>query len=644
MRMSGLDWSIVTVCLALLVWAAWLTKKYTRSVADFLSGNRCAGRYLLGIAEGISGAGAITYIAYFEMYYKAGFALTWWVILGWPVAMVVSLSGWVIYRYRQTRAMTMAQLFEMRYSRNFRLFCGILGFVSGVINFAIAPAVGARFFVYFCGLPETVWGVPTFALVMIVLLGISLFFAFVGGQIAVMLTDFLQGLFSNIFFSVICIVFLWQFPWSHISEALATAPPGHSMLNPFDTSQVRDFNMWFYLIMFFGMVYGCQAFQGAQGYNCAAKNAHEAKMSKILGNWRGVAQALLIILLPVIAYTFLHHESYSSAAEPIKADIQNVPLEFGVVREQMTVPVVLSHILPKGLMGAFCALMLFGFISVSDTYLHSWGSIFIQDVVLPFRKTPFTHDQHIKLLKFSMVGVAVFIFLFSLFFKQTQNIMMWFAITGAMYIGGAGSVIIGGLYWKRGSNMAAWCAMITGSVLSVTGIVVHLISPGFFISGMWMSFIAMVSSLTVYFIVSICGNTYFNMDKLLHRGKYAVQEDRVRLSDKPSKLAAIGITKEFTRGDKCIYFSVILWMGSWFVAFVVITLYHFFIQPLSVAFWSKFWKIKTWIYLFVGMMTTVWFSIGGFRNLVEMVRILKTDIRDFTDDGFVRERIENEKK
>ena len=83
---------------------------------------------------------------------------------------------------------------------------------------------------------------------------------------------------------------------------------------------------------------------------------------------------------------------------------------------------VLSNILPMGLMGAFAAVMFAAFISTHDTYLHSWGSIFIQDVVMPFRDKPFEKETHLKLLRYSIFGVAIFIFLFSLLFQQNQKI------------------------------------------------------------------------------------------------------------------------------------------------------------------------------------------------------------------------------
>ena len=120
--------------------------------------------------------------------------------------------------------------------------------------------------------------------------------------------------------------------------------------------------------------------------------------------------------------------------------------------------------------------MLAAFISTHDTYLHSWGSILVQDVIMPFRKKPFDKDTHLKVLRYSIYGVAVFIFFFSLLFQQNQKIALFFAITGAIFAGGSGAVIIGGLYWKRGTTVAAWAAMITGAVIAVGGIILKQIS------------------------------------------------------------------------------------------------------------------------------------------------------------------------
>ena len=145
----------------------------------------------------------------------------------------------------------------------------------------------------------------------------------------------------------------------------------------------------------------------------------------------------------------------------------------------MQVPVILRFILPTGLMGAMCAVVLAAFISTHDTYLHSWGVIFIQDVIMPFRKKPFSPEQHVSVLRWSICGVAVFIFFFSMWFPIKEYLRLWVAITGAIFMGGSGSAIIGGLYWKRGSTAGAFSGLTTGAVLAITGIIIRQINPDF---------------------------------------------------------------------------------------------------------------------------------------------------------------------
>ena len=51
MNMSLLDWAIVVIVMIFITYVALKTQKYVKGVADFCSANRCAGRYILGIAR-----------------------------------------------------------------------------------------------------------------------------------------------------------------------------------------------------------------------------------------------------------------------------------------------------------------------------------------------------------------------------------------------------------------------------------------------------------------------------------------------------------------------------------------------------------------------------------------------------------------
>ena len=155
MNLNYLDWTIIGVAIVALRLFSLSTRQYMHGVADFLSANRSAGRYLLTIATQMGSVGVVTFVGAFEMIYSAGLPPRWWELMGIPGGGIILLTGWVYYRFRETRAMTMAQFFEMRYSRRFRIFAGILCWTSGILNFGIFPAVAARFIIYFCGLPET---------------------------------------------------------------------------------------------------------------------------------------------------------------------------------------------------------------------------------------------------------------------------------------------------------------------------------------------------------------------------------------------------------------------------------------------------------------------------------------------------------
>ena len=667
MNMAPIDWTILLVVLGVLVGGVLLSRGYMRSVADFLSAGRTAGRYLVCMAAGIAGLGAITIVGLLEMNYIAGFSMTWWGFTMGVVILIITVSGWVIYRFRQTRALTLAQFFETRYSKRFRIFAGIIAFLSGLINFGIFPAVGARFFIHFCGLPEALMffglAVPTFPLVMIILLGLALFFVFSGGQVAVIITDFAQGVFVNVVFVVIVLYLYLQVDWSQIVEALLAAPQEASLINPFKTSHIADFNLGYFLIGIVGVLYGAMSWQGTQAYNSSAKSAHEAKMGSVLGNWRGFPQGLLLLFVPIIIYTVMHHADFAALAAGVNATLSGVGNE--ALQSQMRGPLVLARLLPVGLMGAFAAVMLAAFISTHDTYLHSWGSIFIQDVVMPFRKKKLSQKQHLRLLRWSIFGVAVFIFFFSLLFQQSEYIFLFFAITGAIFAGGSGAVIIGGLYWKRGTAPAAWSALITGSSIAVGGILIHRLPEGMFatapenlaglaefgwnalrwlyhINGQQYWAIAMGASSVLYVLVSLLGRRrVFDLDKLLHRGKYDVAHETTVVNEAPSRgLRMLGMGREFTRADRILYIATYAQTAFWIIIFIVGTIYNLNHDVPDEA-WARFWRFYFFVQIIVSIVVIFWFSIGGFRDISAMLGRLRVMKRDESDDG-VAELVETE--
>ena len=339
-------------------------------------------------------------------------------------------------------------------------------------------------------------------------------------------------------------------------------------------------------------VYSYRAWQGSSAYNSSAKNAHEAKMAFILGEFRGQVLFLLSMLVPVFVFAMFHLPQFADQAASAQATISGIGDE--TIENQMRVPIALRELLPIGVMGLFAAVIVAAAVSTDDTYLHSWGSIFIQDVVMPFRKKPLGRRAHMLLLRTAIFGVAVFGFTFSLVFPLNEFILMYFQITAAIFIGGAGAVILGGLYWNRGTVEGAWAGMIAGSMLSVGGIALRNIVwpyylpdlkamwPGvhaiqalpetFPFNGMQMAFGVAMFCVLLYVVVSLLsGREPIDMDRLLHRGKWAIENEGHHPGQKAASVGPVpnldtkglplreklwrrlGVNRDFTRGDKAIY-------------------------------------------------------------------------------------------
>ncbi len=648
--MHWIDWTLVAGCLLLIAAIGLYTQRYMRSVADFLSGGRVAGRYLLSIASGEMEAGAVCFVAWFEVMRKSGFTLGWWQTINVPVMLVIGISGFVLYRYRETRVMTLAQLFEVRYSKAFRIFTGMLGFLAGLVNFGIIPAIGARFLVYFLGIPATLhvfgFDVPTYIPLMAILLSITTFLTLSGGLITLMVTNCVEGMITQLLYLVLIFGLIAMFKWddilfalTHVTTAhgIAERAAGQSLVNPFDSLNLKDFNLWYVLMGLCLSVYGTLAWQNQSAYKAAAIDAHESRMGGILGRWRGLGKGPVLVLLGACAMTYLVHPHYAAQAEQVRAEIAKIPQP--QIQQQMELPIAVAAMLPAGMKGALCVILLLGIFGGDGSHLHSWSSLFIQDVLVPLRKKPLAPKDHIRWLRASVVGVALFAFLFGCLFRQTEYIVMWWTVTMALNLGGAGSVIIGGLYWKKGTTAGAWTAMLTGSGLTTGGIIARQIwGNDFPLNGVQISFSAALISITLYVIVSLltCRED-FNMDRMLHRGDYAKAGTPPLAVKKESFTWSrlIGFDAQYSKRDRWIAGTLFGWSLLCLAVFVAVTLWNW-VAPWSIPAWSRYWYITS-ILIPIGfaLVGTVWFTWGGMRDMFRLFRLLRAQKGNALDNGMV---------
>jgi SSS family solute:Na+ symporter len=245
--------------------------------------------------------------------------------------------------------------------------------------------------------------------------------------------------------------------------------------------------------------------------------------------------------------------------------------------------------------------------------------------------------------------VAIFSFLFSLLYPQSLKILMFMAITGTIWLGGSVAVIVGGLYWKKGRTAGAYTALAVGAIAGVFGLVYPQIYQSQFhknfpINGQWLSFLAMITATLAYIIVSLCTckGSVFDIEKLLHRGEHAQAGEELVENKTSVWQRLIGITEEFSKGDKIVAITLVIWNLGWFASFLAVTIMNL-IRPFGNVWWAALWHTYVWLYLLISVPTTVWFTVGGIKDIKALFYLLEHTVRDHSDDGSVRHRTESEK-
>jgi SSS family solute:Na+ symporter len=646
MNMTWVDWAVVGAVMALFTTMAVLANRLTRSVSDYLVAGRCAGRYMLTMASGMEWIGAINIVAMFQVYYTGGFPCMWWVMLSTPFIVYMCVSGWGVYRFRETRSMTIAQFLETRYSRGVRLTAGILSWTAGMINFGFFPLVSARLFMSIIGLPEhfSLLGVQcsTFMALAGLMIAIPLCFILMGGHTSVMVSNFMQGLFTNIAAVIIVVVLLFTvFDWNAIVQCLTEGGKANaSLLDPIHSSGTKDFNAWFFIINIIGGWYCAMSNVPSQAFLGSGKTAHEQRMGYLLGqiSWQGLLVFFMVIVL--CAFKLLHHPADAGLAEKVMGAVNAMPES---EQSRVLVPSALPYLLPVGLVGLFCAIMMAALISSHNGFMHAWGGVLLQDIILPFRKEKLSTRAHLWALRGAIAAVGLIAFALSCTFHPRQSILMLFAAVNNIWLGPAGAVMLGGLYWKRGTARAAMTTLLVGALVGLGFFACQQLWPHYHnkaefpINGQWIFLITILFSVALYTVTSLLDpKPDFNMEKMLHRGAYAVKGEELP-ELRPTKWwqTIFGITPMFNRRDRLTAYIIVGWFLAWLGVFGVGMIYGWIADPGQAA-WAGFWRV--YIYLSVGLLfgTTLWLGIGGLRDLRSLMRSLRSTDRDFSDDGTVQ--------
>ena len=458
MIITGKDWIITACLLAGLLLVSFAARRFTKGVADFTIAGRKLRMWLGLSAASADGIALVSIVNASEQAFTKGFSFAWLMFFSMLITVpVIGLLGFGLKRYRATNVQSLPQYYEMRYSKGVRILAGIAIATGGVLNMAVFPKIAADFLSHFLAFPAS-WhiggiDIPTSYLIMGLLLTTALYFVLTGGFVTVVATNYIQSLIMSVAIIAITFICLVKFGGTGVFDTIEKI---HDQLGR--TRGEAAFNMFaeggygFLWFLFFPIqrVLIVLSFPPSLVMTQGAETPEVARKMYLISEIFGSGRYFCILI-------------WGAAALAVMGTMIPDGLSAADYHKVVT-PMFLHKIIPPGLLGVVLAGFIFAEISTLSTYILSWSTIIVNDVVCSIKKTYFTGKQHLLVLRITIFLVAVFLFCWGLYFKQQESILDYLYLTGAIFTGG-GIICFFGLYWKRTSTAAAYAALAVSMII-----------------------------------------------------------------------------------------------------------------------------------------------------------------------------------
>ena len=445
-----LDWVIIIVYPLISLFIGFRVRKSINTMRDFI----CAGHNLgtaLGIAT-LTGTelGLITVMYSAQKAFKGGFATFHIALVAGLVTFLVGVTGFIVFRLREMKVLTVPEFYERRFGRRTRVLGGIMMALGGILNMGLFLKIGSMFIVGITGMSASGWALPT---VMTSLIVLVLVYTCLGGMVSVVITDYLQ--FVVLSFGMLLATWLAinHLGWERIFDVVREKQ-GAAGFDPTISGGEFGFE-YIAFVAFIGLV-SCAIWPTAIARALAADSPQTVKRQFTWGSISFLIRFMIPYFWGICAFVLIAGESgpLQELFFPTTAGVE--PLS-----DLYALPVFLGRILPAGVIGLITAGMLSAFMSTHDSYLLCWSTVLTQDVIAPLTGEKMDAKQRIRLSRILIVVIGVYVWWWGLFYEGSLDIFDYIGITGAIYFSGAFSLLLFGLYWKRASS--------TGAVLSLIG-------------------------------------------------------------------------------------------------------------------------------------------------------------------------------
>ena len=451
MKLTLADYLIILLYFAFVIAVGFIIKKKIRSSNDFLSSNRSIPLWITSLAFISANLGAQEVLGMVASGAKYGIMTVHFYWVGAIFAMVF-VGLFMMPFYYGSRARSVPEYLKMRFDEKTRGF--------NAISFAVMTVFSSGISLYaLAKLLEVIlkWD---FDISIWLAAGIVMVYTFLGGLTSAVYNEVLQFFLIVLGLSPLVIVALHDAGgWENIKAQLqpqfthAWKYMGHVDSNPMG-------------LHFMSLIFGL-GFAMSFGYWCTdflvvqramiAKNMRDAQLTPIVAALPKMLMPLIVVLPGVIAIALM--------TPALQSKGYSIPVnEMGGTDYTMTLPSLIAHYYPSGLLGVGITALIASFMSGMAGNVTAFNSVFTYDIYQSYFVKQRSDRHYLRVGKLITVAGILFSIGTAYIARSFNNINDFLQLVFSFVNGPLFATFLLGMFWKRTTGHGAFCGLLAGTI------------------------------------------------------------------------------------------------------------------------------------------------------------------------------------
>ena len=442
---TGLFWGILICYVFFVLGAGLFFARNNKSTEDFFFGGRRFSWWLIAMSMLATGVGSHSFAKYASKGFEYGFSSTMTYMNDW-FFMPLLLFGWIPIIYYM-KVNSIPEYFQRRFNstvRNLSTFTMLL-YLVGYIGIGLL-ALGSLL------QPILGWEINTIIIVVAVISGI---YVSLGGQTAIIFTDFIQGvilLFAGLLIFGLGIAYLGGFDsfWNNLSIA--------NKLPLADFNSPPDFN--------FAGIFWQDGIVGSVGF--AFMN--QAVIMRFLAA-RSVVHARRATIMNVLVFLPIGTVAVSNSGWIARAITNTSPDIIAETTNPNGIFTVVAGIVSgsEAIFAFLVAAVVAALMSSLDSQINASAAVAVNDIYTPLSKNP-SEKTRLRVSMFTSLLVTFIGIQAAFLFSRYGTIYEAHGAFHSVVTPPMVTVIFLGIFWKRFSSRAAVLTFVVGAIFILLGI------------------------------------------------------------------------------------------------------------------------------------------------------------------------------